>query len=130
MTKEQKQILLKFIFPTDEIRNFLCNYFFQELLVIIPTSLCISKDNMVNKTREENAQIVKNKVIDFLKNNNNYVVELAKLYHNKDVMGRVDDFITGFVFYLTCVNDKFQNIDIFKDKKSICYTEISIVDIF
>jgi len=129
MTNEKKSKLIKYLYPTDEIREFMCNDFYQELLNIIPTKLLISSYNKVNKTRECNLEIVKQKIVEFLKNNSNYTIELAELYKDKEILNRIDDFVTGLTFFVASTNEKYKDIDIFKNKESVCFSVVSIADI-
>lgn len=128
MTKEEKQKLMNYLYPTDDVLNFMCNDFYQELLAVIPASVCISTKNIVAKTRESNLRLVKNKILEFLDNNKNYSTELKNIYKERALKNKINEFVVGFVFYISCVNEKY-DIDIFKSKKSICYSEISLVDV-
>ena len=128
MTKEQKLKLLKFLYPNEEICNFMCNDFYQELANIIPYHVCISAKNLVQKNRENNWEFVKEKLITFLNNNKNYSTELARLYRESQLNNKIDEFLIGYVFFIANTN-KTKEVDIFKDKRSICYSEISIINI-
>ena len=104
MTKEQKINLLKFLYLNDQTQTFLCNDLFQEFMSIIPKTNCISEDNFDTDIRRNNYDDAINSIHNFLIDNKDYKVMVA-LTENKD-------------------------IDIFKDKNSICYTEgPSILDI-
>ena len=129
MTKEQKQKLLRYLYPTEEMSSFLCNDVYQELSQLIKASTCISTKNQVNKVREDNLKAVRTTIKNFIENNNNYSIELNRLYKNRAIKDIVDDILMGYVFYLSNTIDRCKGVDIFKDKKSICYTEVSIIDI-
>lgn len=126
MNIEEKQKLLQLLYPNDEIRDFLINDLYQELINIIPKSLCISSKNLVNSTREKNLQKVKMYINDFFKDNESYIQTINDLFSVK-YNEMIEDVIIGFCFYLS--QTKNNDIHIFKDKRSICFSEVSIIDI-
>lgn len=113
---------MKYFYPTDEIRNFMCNDLYQELNEIIPKTKCFCCDNVVAKTREENYMFVKTHIVNFVLTNENYKNELEKLYKGRDFDDVVNDIIIGYVFYVVNTNEKNKGENIFKSKKSICYS--------
>ena len=60
---------MKYLYPTDEIRNFMCNDLYQELNEIIPKTKCFCSDTVVAKTREENYMFVKTHIVNFVLTN-------------------------------------------------------------
>ena len=129
MNNERKEKLLKYLFPTEEIRKFVCNDLFMELSEIIKTTDCISSKNIKNSVRQENKEKVEKQIKEFIKQNPNYEKMLLELYHQKDISQIYDDILIGYTFYLASTYGRIGEIDIFKDKKSICYAPISIIDI-
>jgi len=122
MTKEEK--LLQFLYRNDEIRKRLINDVYQELLEVVPPSLCFNSKNVVNATRDENLRKALSSISNFLENNADYNEVVKEIYD--------DDFqfvLCGYMFYLSHTNEKYIGIDIFKNKKSILYSEISLLDI-
>jgi len=122
MTKEEK--LLQFLYRNDEIRKRLINDVYQELLEVVPPSLCFNSKNVVNSTRDENLRKALSSISNFLENNADYNKVVKEIYD--------DDFqfvLCGYMFYLAHTNEKYIGIDIFKNKKSILYSEISLLDI-
>lgn len=121
---------IKYLYPTDEIRNFMCNDVYQELNEIIPKTKCFCSDNIVSKTREENYMFVKTHIVNFILSNDNYKNELNKLYKDREFDDLINDIIIGYVFFTVNTDDKNRGEDIFKNKKSICYSVApSILDI-
>lgn len=119
---EDKMIkFLRYLYPTDEIREFMINDFYQELGEIIHKTKCFSSDNIVSATRETNYNYVKASIIKFLETNPTYQIELQKLY-KKPINDMLEELIIGFVFYTVNTDKKNIGVDIFKNKKSICYT--------
>ena len=129
MNNERKEKLLKYLFPTEEIRKFVCNDLFMELSEIIKTTDCISSKNIKNSVRQENKEKVEKQIKEFIKENPNYEKMLLELYHQKDISQIYDDILIGYTFFLASTYGRIGEIDIFKDKKSICYAPISIIDI-
>lgn len=129
MDNERKTKLLKYLFPTEEIRKFVCNDLFMELSEIIKTTDCISSKNIKNAVRQGNKAKVEKQIKDFIKENPMYEKMLTELYHQKDINQIYDDILVGYTFFLASTYGRIGEIDIFKDKKSICYAPISIIDI-
>ena len=128
MTNEQKQKMVEYLYPTDQILDFMCNDVYQELLNVIPTNLIIHTNNLVHSVRENNFKLVKENVFKFIILNKNYKAELFNLYKHSMLAPIVHNIIIGLTFYIVNTNEKYHNIDIFKNKKSICYQKVSILD--
>mgnify|MGYP004667715645 FL=1 len=120
---------LRYLYPTDEIQDFMINDFYQELGEIIPKTKCFSSENIVNVTRKNNYNYVKTSIIEFLNTNPTYQKELQKLL-KRPANDMVEEFIIGYVFYVVNTDKNNACVDIFKNKKSICYTSSpTILDI-
>ncbi|MGN1201329.1 MAG: hypothetical protein ACI4R8_03645 [Candidatus Caccovivens sp.] len=129
MNKSQKLKLMDYLYPNEEARSFICNDLYQELLKYIPSSLLISTDNIPKEKRLINIAKVKQTIITFLIKKNYERVLLKKiglLAINNDV---IEELITGLTFFVSNTEERCKDVDIFKDKKSICYQEISIIDV-
>ena len=128
MTKEQKMNLLKFLYLNDQTQTFLCNDLFQEFMNIIPKTNCISEDNFDTDIRRNNYDDAINSIHNFLIDNKDYRVMVEKYFSGYEQDFLESHLLMGYVFYIALTENK--DIDIFKDKSSICYTEgPSIVDI-
>ena len=121
MTKEEKIAVMNYLYINNETKQFLCNDLFQEFLSIIPENICISEENKDDKKREQNYSCVKMLIYLFFENNLEYKKITTKLLSNFTYEKMVEHLIIGYVFYLANIDNK--NIDIFKDKKSICFSE-------
>ncbi len=120
---------LRYLYSTDEIRDFMINDFYQELGENIAKTKCFSSENVVNATRENNYNYVKKSIIEFLNTNPTYQKELQKLL-KRPANDMVEEFIIGYVFYVVNTDKNNACVDIFKNKKSICYTSSpTILDI-
>lgn len=129
MEDKRKEKLLRYLFPTEEVRKFVCNDLFMELSEIIKTADCISSKNIKKEVRQQNKEKVEKQIKDFIKQNPDYEKMLTELYHQKDINQIYDDILVGYTFFLANTYGRIGEIDIFKDKKSICYAPISIIDI-
>jgi len=128
MTKEQKMSLLKFLYLNDQTQTFLCNDLFQEFMSIIPKTKCICSDNIIYETRRNNFDNALNSIHNFLIDNKDYRVMVEKFFSGYEQKFLEAHLLMGYVFYIALTENK--DMDIFKDKRSICYTEgPSIVDI-
>lgn len=121
MTQEQKITLVDYLYLNKETQSFLCNDLFQELKHTIPETLCISEKNINDEIRINNYSCVKMLILIFFQKNPDYKDITKKLFANFTEKKLIEHLILGYVFFLTIIDKN--NIDIFKDKKSICYTK-------
>lgn len=124
MNDEKIRMLFCLLFPTEEIRIFLCNDLFEELKNIVPYQICISSYNSIKKVREAHHTLVRDRITNFLENNNDYMDKIKQIYVNIGLEDIVNDLILAYVFYISQINKSYNNIDILEDKKSICYHTI------
>lgn len=117
---DKKEEILKYLFPTEEIRKFLVNDLYQELLENIDTTLFYNDGNIFDRVRDERYKKVYNDIELFLYKNREYAVELARLFDGHDFVMIIEDLICGIVFYYINVIKK-EPIDIFNDRRSLVY---------
>ncbi len=129
MEKERKTKLLGYIFPSAQAQEFMCNNVFVELDSSIPSRVCISSKNTCPAVRKENLNLVKAKILAYLAINYDCKNEILKIYKKDCIQDVLEEILLGYVFYISQTNPKFSNIDIFRDKRSICFAPVSIVDI-
>ena len=122
MKKEEK--FLQLLYRNEEARKIMINDVYQELLEIVPATLCFNSKNVVNETREKNLKNALISISNFLNKNSDYKKIIKELYDDN-----LEYVLYGYMFYLVHTNEKYSGIDIFKDKKSILYSMISILDI-
>ena len=96
---DKKEEILKYLFPTEEIRKFLVNDLYQELLENIDTTLFYNDGNIFDRVRDERYKKVYNDIELFLYKNREYAVELARLFDGHDFVMIIEDLICGIVFY-------------------------------
>ena len=128
MNFERKQKLLKYLYPTEKIRSFMCNDLYVELHAVMP-KVCILSKNVNFQIRKKNLESVYNTVKVFFKNNHNYKRQIEGLFCDKNYEEVLNDIVIGYVFFVANTSNIYSKIDIFKDKKSICYCPISVIDL-
>lgn len=122
MTKEEK--FLQLLYRNEEARRIMINDVYQELLEIVPATLCFNSKNVVNETREKNLKNALISISNFLNENAEYKKIIKELYDEN-----IEYILYGYMFYLAHTNKEYSGIDIFKNKQSILYSMISILDI-
>ena len=120
MTQGQKMKMISYLYLNKDLQEFLCNDFFQELKKELPKESCISEDNLNDECREENYGIALVSIFIFLHNNPDYANIINKNFSGYTDMELAKHLTLGYVFYLTNVDE---DIDMFKDKRSICYSD-------
>ncbi|MBQ7798023.1 MAG: hypothetical protein IJ371_02765 [Clostridia bacterium] len=88
-----KQKLVRYLYPTKEIRGLMCNDIYQELLEIIPLEACISKDNLNKNVREENLEFVSGAIKGFLVFNKSYQQVVFEYYKHTNLDWIVRDIL-------------------------------------
>ena len=84
--------------------------------------------NQTLKTRRENHTNALLSIHEFLANNPDYYSMVKSMFSHYEDRELEAHLLMGYVFYLALIDNS--DIDIFKNKKSICYTDgPSIVDI-
>lgn len=129
MNKREKEILMECLYLSDWDRDFLVNVINRDLKELIPEKLFFCKENCIEKTREKNYYEIVYQINDYLQHHFKYLDYLMQDYPEDREEDLVDDLILNFMFCLTQENKKYKDVDIFKNKKSICYTEIPFIEI-
>jgi hypothetical protein len=127
--KETKEKMVRYLYPTKEIRGLMCNDIYQEILEIVPLEMCISEDNIEDVVREKNLEFVRGAIKGFLIGNEMYQKVLFEYYHHNNLEWIVRDILIGFIIYISTISEEFKAIDILKDKQSILYGETFILDL-
>lgn len=129
MNTERKNKLIKYLYPSIKAVEFMFNDFYVELSRLLPKKVCFSNDNLNKSVRNTNLQLAVNTVNMFLVKNPIYRKRVLKFYPYKDYGVLIGDIIVGYVLYLTPHINKGTGADVFADKRSICFLEISILDL-
>ena len=129
MNTERKNKLIEYLYPSTSAIDFMFDDLYVELSAIIAKKLCFSKDNLNKAVRDKNLELVVNIVNKFLVDNLQYKKRLFEFYPHKDYSVLVGDIIVGYVLYLTPHINKGTGADVFLDKRSICFSKVSILDL-
>ena len=125
----RKTKLINYLYPTEEIAKFLFCNVYSALKTILPRKVCFSDDNYNETTRNRNYIIAKNTIANFLEETPFVRNKLNEYYLNKEVDNLVNDILYGYLLYLTPKIHKGTGADIFRDKRSVCYSPFSMLDI-
>lgn len=128
MDKKTKEKLFNYFYPTEKIRSFMCNDFYQELLNLVPTSLCINEKNRDKYVREQNFLFVINTIKNFILTDKIYNKVIFELHQGVEIDYLVEKILQSYVFYIVSTNVRHKKIDMYRDRRSICYAKISIAD--
>lgn len=119
----EEQILLDCLFPNPKARKFSCNGLFEEIK--IPFSICYSNRNKKEEVRKENYKIIERTIRDFLKEEDKYNTVLLVLYDSNNVDEIIEDLVKGYVFFRIITSKRYKSVDIFNDRKCVCFLEFS-----
>ena len=129
MNDIRKNKLTKYLYPTKEIAEFMLYDFYVELINVLDRKTCFSNNNCKASVRTENLGKSKQIIKTFIKSNINYKKRINELYR-KDIS---DDFISeilwGYILFVTTDINSGTGADVFWDKRSVCYKELSILDV-
>ena len=128
MKYQTKQRLIEYLYPTKELMGFMLNDIYQEILEICPKTIFINPENEIDEQRKKNFEFVKKEIVTFILKNENYKQELFKHYKHTMIAPIFLDILMGITFYLANISEDFNNMDIFNDKRSICYHTQTILD--
>lgn len=117
MTQQQKENLIKNLFPTAEIRQFLCNDLFEEFKFFLPQSVVLNAKN--KNEREQNYVLSKQKIKDFVLNNAHYNKIIFEKLSIRDFEFLIEYLLVGYVFTLSATINP--PLDAFSDKRSILF---------
>lgn len=129
MNKQRKIKLLNYLYPNEEVARFSINNLYLPLENFLPRKTCFSNDNHNSQKRKSNLETAIATVSSFLNNN---PATLRVLYEYYPYISFEDLLLTvlyGYLLYLTPNINKGTGADIFADKRSICYSPVSIIDI-
>ena len=103
--------------------------FYVELSRILPKKVCFSSDNLKKEQRDKNLEKAIEIVDNFIIENPIYKTRFIELFGNMEYSMMIKDILAGYVFYNTDNIHRNTGADVFLDKRSICYTKFSILDI-
>ena len=106
--KETKEKMVRYLYPTKEIRGLMCKDIYQELLELIALEKCISKDNLNDKVRNSNLEFVSGVVKGFVFGRVEYQKVLFEYYHHKNLEWIAHDILIGLVLYISLIGEEFK----------------------
>lgn len=131
MNLRQKKLLCDYLYPNKRIRKVLIDDLNVQLDKIIPSEIIFCAENkQSDEIREENKNIAVEAISRLLKENDFYLRELD-CWPVNGFYDIVDNVLVNYVFIFSVrqKSKRLQNIDIFSDKRSICYREISVLKV-
>ena len=129
MNTERKNKLIEYLYPSTSAIDFMFGDLYVELSTILSKKLCFSKDNLNKAVRDKNLELAVYIVNKFLVDNPLYKKRLFEFYPHKDYSVLVGDVIVGYILYITPHINKRTGADVFLDKRSICFSKVSILDL-
>ncbi len=118
MNSERQRKLINYLYPTEDIRKFLCDDLYQEFNEKITHNLCISSKNLTNSVRRENYAKIKGEIINFFSENIIYKEKVNEILKADNFDKIIDDIILGYVFYLSHSLRKYNRIDVLFTKRA------------
>ena len=129
MNTARKNKLIEYLYPSTTSIDFMFSDLYVELSIILPKKICFSKDNLNKKVRDNNLELAVYLVNKFLVDNPLYKKRLSEFFPHRDYSVLVGDIIVGYILYLTPHINKGTGADVFLDKRSICFSKVSILDL-
>jgi len=130
MNETRKRKLLNYLYPREEIAEFMISDFYVELTIVLDKKICFSSSNIKNSERAKNLSIAREIVSNFLESNIEYKLKLEEFFPKTDKKVLIDNIICGYVMIISLHINKGSGADVFLDKRSVCYSKISILDLF
>lgn len=129
MNSKRRSELIKYLYPTNEVFNFMYGDMYIELAQIIPKRLCFSIDNLKSENRANNYKIVFEKISKFIDENKLYKEKLFEFFPHKNYKNLILDIIVGYTFYLTPHINRNTGADVLADRRSVCYSCVLLLDL-
>ncbi len=129
MNKIRKKKLLDYLYPREDIAEFMVSDFYVELSFVLDKKACFSADNLKNEVRQKNLVLAKETVRKFLNENSCYRKKLEDYFSTKDENLIINNVLYGYLLIVSSHINRGNGADIFLDKRSICYSKFSIIDI-
>ena len=106
-------------FPSSN--KYFLHYIFKNLVEILPKELWINEFNVVDKVREVNLKILENLVEKYIESDYYRKKELIEIYKTKNNKLIVNNLFLGTISYLRENYEKFNDINIYQNPKSVCF---------
>ena len=129
MDNARKSKLINYLYQNKQVVEFMYNDFYVELIKILPKKICFSNDNLNSDIRKSNLTKATLIIKDFLSKNTIYYTKLKDIYNFKNIDAIIKDIIAGYILYLTPHINKNTGADVYADKRSVCYSKYTILDL-
>ena len=129
MNSERKTKLINYLYPTVEIAEFMTYDFYPELTFVLDKKVCFSVENEKESVRKINFEKAKRIVSEYIDKNLKYKRRLVELYRRKVDDSFIEEMLWGYVLFITYNINRGTGADVFWDKRSVCYKELSILDV-
>ncbi len=114
----------EYLYPTIETEKLL-KEINEDVYKLIDTEIFINEKNINQEYRKKNYRKLYNLLEEYFNQNYNLYDKLLSVYNVKNVYIEeiITDVIYNLVFDYSQRQEQFKNMNIFKNKKSICYDE-------
>ena len=114
----------EYLYPTIETEKLL-KEINEDVYKLIDTEIFINEKNINQEYRKKNYRKLYNLLEEYFNQNYNLYDKLLSVYNVKNVYIEeiITDVIYNLVFDYSQKQEQFKNMNIFKNKKSICYDE-------
>ena len=129
MNEIRKRKLLEYLYPREEIAEFMFFDFYAELSLVLDKKICFSANNLKNDIRRKNLILAKEIVAKFLKENSCYSKKLGEYISTDNENIIINNVLYGYLLIISSNINRGAGADIFLDKRSICYSKTSIIDV-
>lgn len=129
MDKLRKKKLINYLYYNKHVAEFMYNDLYVELNYVLPKKICFSNENFKKENRVKNFEKAIGIIKNFLKENVIYYNKLKEFYAYKDLNVLVKDILVGYIMFLTPHINKNSGADVYADKRSVCYSRVSILDL-
>lgn len=127
MKNSEIKKLKDYLYPTEEIEHFLIKEINPKLKQMLQNVSIFAAENEEKKIRKQNYDKFYFVVCELLFSNETYLNNVKNYWGKLKFKYIIDDIIINYVFNLTQQDSTFKNVDIFKNKQSICYRKISVL---
>lgn len=124
-----KKILLKYLYPTDEIRQFLVNDLNEELKEILNAKILVTDENKDDNIRENNWWECVKTIGNFLIKHSEYRQFIIDNYGNREFLDNIQLVLLNYVFCYCLGIEKFKDKNIFTDKECVTCIDFDLTKI-
>lgn len=128
MNNIRKKKLLAYLYQTEE-KETLLSEIYTKLLFVLDRKICFNNCNLNKAVREYNFKKAKQVISNFIDENAHYKIAIKKVFAKIDFNSIVEEILWGYILFITPNINKSTGADVFLDKRSVCYSKNSIIDL-